>query len=248
MKPFNKEYVLDKINEYNNLISKGEIGEYKISEINLKNNANGYMYNNKETYDVVSKELTISNKPIMKLDPREIQGSYYVIKYAKGVVGVVGLGLGYIVQELAKKKDVKKVIVYEISKKVVELYRKNFKVNKKIKIIVGDAFKAKKENFDYFIVDTYGYELSEKVVEDYKFFKKLHNIKEYLFWGIEHFLLSCRYEEIVWVYIPEEWMEMSKKCFTAITDSGYLNEYSQLDGELVSKVLAEFKVVLDDEE
>ena len=65
-----------------NLISKGEIGEYKISEINLKNNDNGYMYNNKETYDVVSKELTISNKPIMKLDPREIQGSYYVIKYA----------------------------------------------------------------------------------------------------------------------------------------------------------------------
>ncbi len=45
---------------------------------------------------------------------------------AKGKVGVVGLGLGYVVEEMAKKPEVEEITVYEISKEIIELYYENF--------------------------------------------------------------------------------------------------------------------------
>jgi hypothetical protein len=86
------------------------------------------------------------------------------------------------------------------------------------------------------------------VVEDYKIFKKLHQIEEYAFEGIEHFLLSCKYEDIVWVYIPENWISMSKKAYESLDSSGYINKYKPLDENLVRKILLEFKEVLNAEE
>ena len=149
------------------------------------------------------------------------------------------------VKELAKKDDVTEVIVYEIEKDIVDLYYTNFGDNPKIKVINEDAYKVTGERFDFFYVDIYEYKLTKQVVDDYNKFNELHDIKEYLFWGVEHFLLSCKYEEIVWVYIPEIWMEISKNIFIALQDSNLLEYYRQLDEELVSSVLAEFKAVLD---
>ena len=106
---------------------------------------------------------------------------------------------------------------------------------------------GKSESFDYFYVDIYNYVLSPKVVDDYKFFMKLHNIEEYVFCGLEHFLLSCSYEEIIWVYIPETWMDMAKGISTALSISGYIKGYKQLDEKLVSTVLAQFKEVFNEE-
>ena len=102
------------------------------------------------------------------------------------------------------------------------------------------------EEFDYFYVDIYEYKFDYRVVEDYEKFNNIHKINEYLFWGIEHFLLSCKYEEIVWVYVPELWMEMSKKIFSALQEADLLKCYRQLDENLVSKVLSRFKVLLDE--
>ena len=48
----------------------------------------------------------------MRLTPLEIEGSYFAIERAKGKVGIVGLGLGYVAQEMAKKEEVDEVIVY----------------------------------------------------------------------------------------------------------------------------------------
>ena len=59
------------------------------------------------------------------------------------------------------------------------------------------------------------------------------------------FLLSCKYDEIVWVYVPETWMAMCKDLSEALDQSGYIKFYEQLDEELVSKVLAGFKEVLN---
>ena len=39
----------------------------------------------------------------------------FCYKMAKGKVGVVGLGLGYAVEEMAKKPEVEEITVYEIS-------------------------------------------------------------------------------------------------------------------------------------
>lgn len=247
MKPYDKNYLNEKINEYNDFISIGRVGSFEIKKIN--NNSeyiDGYMYRKKEKINSNVLELHGPENIWMRISPIEIESSYMFIKYAKGRVGVVGLGLGYVVEELAKKPNVKEIIVYEIEKDIIDLYYSNFEQNEKIKIINRDAFEAESEEFDYFYVDIYEYKLDYRVVEDYIKFNEIHKIREYLFWGVEHFLLSCKYEEIVWVYIPELWMEISKKIFASLQEGDLLKYYKQLDEKLVSKVLAGFKDALDD--
>ena len=247
LKPYNREYVLEKIDEYNKLISPQKIGNYEIKAVDgLKGIIQGYLYEKEGEINKSILELHGPEHVWMRLTPLEIEGSYFAIKRAEGKVGVVGLGLGYTVWEMAKKANVKEVVVYEISKDVIDLYNRNFKENPKIKIIHGDAFEVEKDDFDFFYADIYEYKLTSQVVSDYEKFNRLHNIKEYAFFGMEHFLLSCRYEEIVWVYIPENWMEMSKDAYRALGEEGLLNYYSQIDEELVSSVLARFKPVLEE--
>ena len=246
MKPYNKNFVFQEMKRYNGLINQGTSGNYKIiKNIIETQNLQGYMYENKEKYDIDVIQLYKDDISLMKLTPREIESSYGIISFAYGKVGIVGLGLGYVAQEIAKKKDVKEVIVYEVSEEVINLYNQNFQSNEKIKIVKGDAFKAEGEKFDFFYVDIYEYKLTSKVVEDYKTFNELHEIEEYVFWGVEHFLLSCKYEDIVWVYIPENWISLSKKAYESLDASGYIKEYKPLDENLVKKILLEFKEILN---
>jgi len=246
MKPYNKNFVFQEMKRYSKLIGSGTCGNYKITKnIIKKQNLQGYMYENKEEYDIDIIELCENNINLRQLTPREIESYYGAIHAAKGRVGIVGLGLGYVAQEIAAKFNVEEVIVYESSEEVINLYDHNFIQNEKINIIKGDPTKAKKANFDFFYVDIYNHELTSKVVEDYKLFNELHEIEEYAFWGIEHFLLSCKYEDIVWVYIPEEWIDMSKKAYESLDSSGYIKGYKPLDEILVRKILMKFKEILN---
>lgn len=247
MKPFNKKFILEKLQRYNKLIKNQTCGKYKIEKsIKSKENINGYMYENQDNYDIEICELLLDDDRLMTLDAREIEGAYEAICRAKGRVGIVGLGLGYVANEIAKKDDVKEVIVYEISKEVVEMYIQNFGKNNKIKIINENALECKSDKFDFFWVDIYGYELNEKIVNDYVMFNKIHDIKEYSFWGMEHFLLSCSYEEIIWVYVPEEWMAMCKNIYKALNESGYIVKYQPIDSNVAGNLLSKFKVVLNE--
>lgn len=246
MKPYNKEYILKTLQEYNNAIKDGDKGLYKIDRrIFSKDDIHGYMYKNIEEYNIEMIELLKEEKCIMRIDPREIESSYEAICCAHGKVGIVGLGLGYVALEMAKKDEVNEVIVYEESQEIIDLYRDNFKENKKIKIICIDAFKAERERFDFFYVDIYNYSLTLKVVNDYKKFIKLHEIEEYSFWGMEHFMLSCKYEDILWVYIPENWVSMCKDLYIELQSSGYIDRYKPLDSNKVDKVLHGFKEILN---
>lgn len=247
MKLYDREFIIDKIKEYNLLINENEIGRYKILKRDgLKGIIPGYLY--EETGEITEDilELQGEERVWMRISPLEIESSYEFIKFAKGKVGVVGLGLGYVVQELAKKPEIDKIIVYEISKDVIDLYRKSFKTNRKIKIIHGDAFKAKKEVFDYFYTDIYEYKLDKDVVEHYIKLNELHEIENYAFWGVEHFLLSCDFEEIKWVYIPELWMDMARDISESLQEAGHLEQFTMLDEKLVEEVLAKFKIVLNE--
>jgi len=249
MKPYNKNFVFQEMNRYNELINPGTCGNYKIiKNIIKKQNLQGYMYENKEEYNIDAIQLYKNNVSLMKLTPKEIESSYSTIHFASGRVGIVGLGIGYVVQEIAKKCNVKEVLVYEISEEIIKLYNQNFPQNEKIKIIRSDAFKVKREKFDFFYVDIYEYKLTSKIVEDYKKFNELHEIEEYAFVGLEHFLLSCKYEDIVWVYVPENWISMSKKAYESLDSSGYIKEYQPLDENLVRKILLEFKEILNSED
>lgn len=247
MKPFDKSYVLDKIKEYNSKINKSKIGDYEIKSIDgLKGIVQGYLYEKEDEYDIEILELHGPRHIWMRLTPLEIQASYFAISMARGKVGVVGLGLGYVVEEMAKKPEVEEILVYEISQEVIDLYYNNFPKNPKIKIVCCNAFETESRKFDFFYVDIYEYKITSQIVDDYKRFNELHNIEEYSFFGMEHFLLSCSYTEIVWVYIPENWMESSRKAFESIQESNLLDYYEKLDEKLVSQVLEEFKVVLND--
>ena len=243
MKPFDREYVLDKIQEYNNKIKNNKIGDFEIKSIDgLKGTIQGYLYSKEDELNVRILELHAPEHVWMRLTPLEIQASYFAIKMAKGKVGVVGLGLGYAVEEMAKKPEVEEITVYE----VVDLYYSNFPKNPKINIVCCNAYEAERKEFDFFYADIYEYKITSQIVEDYKKFNELHNIEEYSFFGMEHFLLSCSYTEIVWVYIPENWMESSRRAFEAIQESNLLPYYEKLDENLVSQVLEEFKEVLND--
>lgn len=249
MKPYSKEFIIDTINEYNSKINEGVSGNCKIIKKKYtKESIEGYMYKSNDEFDVEIPTLLEDDKLWMKMSPKEIQGSYEAIDVASGKVGIVGLGLGYVAQEMAKKTNVTEIIVYEISEDIIKLYKNNFGESNKIKIVQGNAFEAKKEEFDFFFVDIYGYELTAKVVEDYIQFNKIHEIKEYSFWGMEHFLLGCSYEEIVWVFIPEVWMAMSKDLSAKFDVSGYIKYYERLDEKLVSDTLALFKEVFNEGE
>ena len=104
MKPFDREYVLDKIREYNNKIKNNKIGDFEIKSIDgLKGTIQGYLYSKEDELNVRILELHAPEHVWMRLTPLEIQASYFAIKMAKGKVGVVGLGLGYAVEEMAKK-------------------------------------------------------------------------------------------------------------------------------------------------
>ena len=245
MKPYDKKFVLDQMKKYNKLLNNDSCGNYKI----VKNISDelflGYMYENKEKYNVPAIKLLEDDRSLMEITPREIEGAYESIKFAYGIVGIVGLGLGYVAQEIAKKSNVKQVIVYEINKEVIDLYNRNFKENSKIKIIHEDAFRAKRQKFDFFYVDIYEYELTLRMVEDYKTFNEIHEIEEYSFWGIEHFLLSCKYEDIVWIYIPENWISMSKKIYESLDSSGYIKNYKPLEENKVREILLAFKEILN---
>ena len=81
MKPFNSEFILEKINEYNEKISINEVENYKIVKRNIKDNEEGYLYNKNLNLDVEVPELLVNNESIMKINPKEIQSSYQIIKY-----------------------------------------------------------------------------------------------------------------------------------------------------------------------
>ena len=134
MIPYNKEFIIDKIKEYEDKIDSGAIGGFEIlKRDSLNGKVEGYLYTKYDNITGPIPELIGENKRVwMRLSPKEIEGSYEFIKFATGKVGIVGLGLGYVAQELAKKQDVEKVVVYEISEDVVELYKRNFGENEKI--------------------------------------------------------------------------------------------------------------------
>ena len=243
MLAFDKEFYKQKIEKYNNLIKENSIGEISIIK-QEKDILDGYAIGNyiKEKTKVI--ELKENDNLLMRISPHEVQGSYEVIKWAYGKVGVVGLGLGYFVQEILEKDNVKEIIVYEINKDIIKLYKNNFGENKKVKIIQGDAFKAKRGFFDCFYVDIYNYKLIEKVVEDYIKFHEIHEIHEYSFWGVDHFLLSCSMEDLIHVYVPEYWMTMARNLFGNLKDSKLIDSFEKLDEKKVKEILNKFQHIL----
>ena len=180
----------------------------------------------------------------MSLTPEEVIGCFIPASYARGKVGILGLGLGYFTQKVLQNKNVEEVVVYEREQQVIDLYYSSFDRHDKLKIIQGDGFKAESQTFDFFFSDIYYNKITEDIALDYEVLNKLHRIEEYSFWGMERFLLSCSLEDIIYIYIPEVWMAMSKELFSRLNNSGCQDEIKLLDRESIEPLLQKFKEIL----
>lgn len=103
--------------------------------------------------------LTEKNNVWMSLNPNEIETMKPYISKGKGDVLVLGLGMGYVPYMLARKQDVRSVLIIERDKDIINLFKSliwpNFVNKNKIKIVEGDAidYVSKNNNFDYIFAD-----------------------------------------------------------------------------------------------
>lgn len=245
MTPYSAEYCENKIREYKNYIKEQSFKDISISYGEVKKVTDGYIYKRRKQLKESPIELKIKDKLIMEISVREVQGCFEAIKKAKGRCGVLGLGLGFYVEEISKKEEVTEILVYENNRDIIEVYKNNFKNNLKVKIIEGDGFKADRESFDFFFADIYSYEINENVAIDYGKLIELHDIDEYSFFGLEKFLLSCPMEELLWVYLPDEWLDMSKGTFNNVEKINQVKNIRKIKRNEASRVLVKFKEILN---
>ncbi|WBW99135.1 hypothetical protein [Oceanirhabdus sp. W0125-5] len=229
MIPFKQSYYQNKIDEFRKKCSNDRdctLGELKlIWELRIDKRLPGYMHAYKgDMY--YSPHLYRGDQLVMAVDGEEVGGIFEIVKKAHGKVGIVGLGLGYSVQEMINKESVTEIIVYEINKDVIELYNKNFEKNDKVKIIEGDAFEAKGEKFDYFFVDIYDRRISKQIVDDFHLFKEKHDIKDYVFFGVEKFILSLFPTKYESENIPKLWKNMAEITGERFRNSKYVENFA----------------------
>lgn len=233
-----------KIKEYKKFIKEKKYGSLEVIYTEIPKLTEGYLYKRRKMLSESPIELRKNGELVCEISVREVQGTMEAIKRANGRCGVLGLGLGFYVQEIAKKDDVTEVLVYEIDEDIINLYNENFEANHKIKIIKGDGFKADRQKFDFYFSDIYTYCIDEKVASDYEKLIELHDIYEYSFFGVEKFLLSCPMEELMMVYIPDEWMDMTKRAFDRVDKIGQIKNIRKMRINAAGKVLNIFKEVL----
>lgn len=245
MTSYNEKACENKVKEYADIINIRNWGNLEVNQLDKPKITEGYIYKRRKMLNECPIELRNNGELVCEMSIKEVQGTKEAILRAKGRCGVLGLGLGYYVQEIARKDLVKEIIVYENNKDIIELYNKNFEKNSKIKIICIDGFKAQREKFDFFFADIYRYELNENVAYDYEKLNNLHDIYEYSFFGMEKFLLSCPLEELMMVYIPDEWMEMTKKTFDRVDSLGQVKNIRKMKRKNALEILCVFKTILN---
>jgi hypothetical protein len=190
--PFSRGYhesELEKIKieprEYKDIVLKKET---------INGRLDGYMYKDYVIdYENVP-VLFIDNTLWMSITPMEIESHYMPIKFAKGSVGVGGLGLGYYVQRILDKEEVTDIVVYETNQDVIDFYIDNFGSHEKLRFIKQDVREMKNQTFDFFYCDIYAQQLDLDAVKDMALLTGNNNISHYHFWTIEGVLLEMLLE------------------------------------------------------
>ena len=104
----------------------------------------------------------------MSLIPHEINTMKHHIIDAFGNVLVLGLGLGYYVFHIARKKDVDKITIIEKDKRVIKIFKENllpyFENKDKITIIEDDAIKylSTPKDYDYCFLQFFRYDCLQR--------------------------------------------------------------------------------------
>ena len=246
MIPFKNTYYENKLREFNDkckITKNTKIDEYEIDFVRyFSGKIPAYMYVYNGEYSGYPR-LKKGDDIWMAITPLEIGGCFEPARRAQGRVGVVGLGLGYFVQEIIDKEKVSEVVVYEMNKEVIELYNKNFDFNPKLKIVEEDAFFVKDEKFDFFFVDIYTYKLSDIIAEHYKIFNENLDIGQYAFWGLERFILSCDINEVEKINFPDSWIAMTDNLGDRFYQSRYKENFVPYDYRQCNSLLKKFREI-----
>jgi len=167
-------------------VPEGQSGDWKVEKFKVSKEEASF-HNLRSTFSFGGRGRTIQSGDYTKLTrngtivmsdtPAEIRDHSYFIYQAKGHVLINGLGLGWIVEALFQKKEVKTITVIEKSKDVIDLVKQHYydkcPKNKHIIIVHADAFEYKpQKNQRYSAVwhDIWTYICGDNV-ED---MKKLH--------------------------------------------------------------------------
>lgn len=246
MIPFKDTYYENKIKDFTekcNIKDDYFIGDFKVEyEFFKSGRINAYMHNYKgNLYNYP--RLKEKEEIWMEVNAVEVGGCYEASRRAHGRVGIVGLGLGYYLQEIIDKEKVESIVVYEKSKEVIELYIKNFGLNPKVEIVNMDAFEVEGENFDFFFVDIYKNNISLDIADHYIKLISKNNIKDYVFWGVEHFILSCDSEDVKSANLPKLWIDMADNLGDRFYQSKYKENFIPVPYDKSYKLLRKFEEI-----
>lgn len=122
-----------------------------------------------------------SREPWMSITPSEIFSLRYGTRYAKKHTVIAGLGLGYQLVEVSKRKQVTKITLVEQSQELVDWLlpeiRLKMQGNAELEVIIGNAYKIiPKMKAEVALIDIYpGYGYNE--------FETCPNIEKVWVWG-----------------------------------------------------------------
>jgi spermidine synthase len=157
-------------------IPDGQIGEYKVEKfivdrVDFHSLLHGREVPMGKTFTRLMRGKTV----VMSDTPAECDDQAYFIRIASGNVLIAGLGIGYVLQEVAKKDNVNHVTVIEISSEIIQLvwshYQKRF--GDKIELINADVFEWKPPRdikYNYAWYDIW----DDICMDNYEGMKKLH--------------------------------------------------------------------------
>lgn len=118
------------------------------------------------------------SKPWMSTTPQEILTLRCGTRFAKGTTVIAGLGMGHQLEQVCKRKQVKKVVVVEKEKELVDWVLPQLDLNDKdVEFVIGDAKElVPKMTADAALIDIYkGY--------GWNTFPDCPNIKKVWVWG-----------------------------------------------------------------
>lgn len=170
------------------------------------------------------------------------------VNLAKGVCITTGLGLGILQGLLCLKEEVSKVIVYEKSKEVIDIFYKIVEFNKfdisKLTIINQDADTLSQQQADFLFADHFEKEPRKSIIEKVKKLSLNNNFKTVWYWpAVNHFLrfsISKKLEFNQLSYsiwrsaveipnLPEQLDELHFSYINVLNDV-YLNEAGNVNG------------------
>lgn len=152
----------------------------------------GYMYRAVRNFPTPLPRLLIDGAIWMSITPQETESQWLPIRMARGVVGVGGLGMGYVVDRMLQQPKVRRVDVWEQDQRVIDLYHATrHRMDPRLHIIHGDLrSECVGRTYDLFYNDIYPHLLNDGAVTDMVHLQLSNDIAVYHWWTMEALVLE----------------------------------------------------------